>query len=306
MQAHSLVGLDLRAIVDEYRTRGFVIVEDLVSTEALDAALRALTRHRGSDRYNASKKIDLRKLPNLATRDEVFRRLACDPNIARIVDELLGQGALIFRDVMVVKPAHEGAHLDYHQDSAYWDVEPKALVSAWIPLSDITMQNGCLRIIEGSHRMDVPHDIFLSESVALPTFLFRLLRRAVSLAGTGDSDASGLAAFRKVKNALLAGMTKHVSGFARLQDLRARIPRGQADAGRDLPVKRGSVIFFHSRLLHASGRNETAADRCAYIVSYMGEQYLFTGVGQPHLLVASEPDRPLYKAARTTSALPPR
>jgi len=39
----------------------------------------------------------------------------------------------------------------WHQDSAYFGLEPHEEVTAWVALSDSRRDNGCLRVVPGSH-----------------------------------------------------------------------------------------------------------------------------------------------------------
>ena len=40
----------------------------------------------------------------------------------------------------------------YHQDSPYFKIEPMALVSSWVAMDDVTLENGCLWVVPGSHK----------------------------------------------------------------------------------------------------------------------------------------------------------
>jgi ectoine hydroxylase-related dioxygenase (phytanoyl-CoA dioxygenase family) len=294
--------------IARYRERGYVVVENAVDRRDLDAALDSLRalQARGAvsqnDRYNAAGRVDFRKIPNLAKSNEAFRRLACAPAVVSAIEALIGQEALLFRDVMVVKPARDGAHLDYHQDSEYWDIEPRALVSAWFTFRDVGVADGCLRVIDGSHLRRYTHDILIREDRPLPSWITAGLRRLVSLSGTGDSDASGFSAARSVKNAVLGRFTRHAGFLAKLQDLHARIPEDEKRRAVDLPVRAGSVVLFHSMLLHASNTNTSDLERPAYIPSYMGAEYRFCGVGTPEFLVVRERDRQVFKKIRVAKS----
>src|SRR5690606_20482063 len=107
--------------------------------------------------------------------------------VVDVVETLLGPGARLFRDVVVVKPARTGGRFSYHQDSAYWDVEPKALVSLWVALTDAPVDAGCLQVVPGSHRALRPHGLVRRDRVTVPRAISDGLRRAVSRAGTGDN-----------------------------------------------------------------------------------------------------------------------
>jgi Protein involved in biosynthesis of mitomycin antibiotics/polyketide fumonisin len=280
----------MNALASQYRERGYVVLEDIFDVGTLQSTLSSLKPLESVQRFNKSGQLEFCKIPNLAKRQSAFHRLASNGPLVDAVEGLLGQEALIFRDVLVSKPAKAGASLDYHQDSEYWDVEPRALVSAWIPFCDVTAENGCLRVIEGSHGRHYPHDINLGKR-SIPSWVTALLRRAVSLAGTGDSDASGFSLFRGFKNSFLGGLTRYFGFLGQFQDLHARVSDLEREQEITLSVRAGSVILFHSMLLHASNSNNSDSDRVAYIVSYLGANYTFRGVGTPEFLVARESDR---------------
>ncbi|MCP4512865.1 MAG: phytanoyl-CoA dioxygenase family protein, partial [Fuerstiella sp.] len=50
------------------------------------------------------------------------------------------------------KPARVGTRTPWHQDGEYWPIEPLATCTVWIAVDASTPQNGCLRVIPGSHR----------------------------------------------------------------------------------------------------------------------------------------------------------
>jgi len=289
------------ANIAEFFRQGYCVLEDVVSPGELTAALRSLgeqtERDSGNqtDRYNKQGRVDFQKIPNLAKRNDSFRLLACNPGVVSAVETLLNQHALLFRDVMVVKPAHDGAHLDFHQDSEYWDIEPRSLISAWFTFRDVGPQDGCLQVIPGSQTKHYQHDILFARERPFPKGITATLRKMASLAGTGDSDASGFSAVRRLKNGVLGALTRHASFLAKLQDLHARIPNEEKKRAVDLPVRAGSVILFHSMLLHASNPNTSEHDRPAYIASYMGDQFTFCGVGEPEFLVVGDSSRAIFQ-----------
>ena len=48
--------------------------------------------------------------------------------------------------------AGDGMEVPWHQDGHYWPIRPLATCTAWVALDDSTVENGCLRVIAGSHR----------------------------------------------------------------------------------------------------------------------------------------------------------
>jgi non-haem Fe2+, alpha-ketoglutarate-dependent halogenase len=42
--------------------------------------------------------------------------------------------------------------LNQHQDATYWGLHPPRVTTAWIALSESTPENGCMRVIPGTHK----------------------------------------------------------------------------------------------------------------------------------------------------------
>jgi ectoine hydroxylase-related dioxygenase (phytanoyl-CoA dioxygenase family) len=90
-----------------------------------------------------------------------FRRHATRPEILNVVENLLGLDVKLYTDQMFVKPPHHGSEVPFHQDHAYWTMmEPYNAVSCWLALDDVTLENGCVRMVPGTHHKLVPHHEF--------------------------------------------------------------------------------------------------------------------------------------------------
>lgn len=75
-----------------------------------------------------------------------------------LVRNLIGEDADLCFTSTMTKSAEKNAHLDWHQDTAYDRFPEHHKLSFWIALTDSRRDNGCLRIIPGSHRGGlVPH-----------------------------------------------------------------------------------------------------------------------------------------------------
>ena len=279
----------------EFRERGYLVLPGLIAPPLLEqVAARAAEILAGGEgvvsRVSGSERRVLQKVAGLSRTDPVFGELAHYGPLVDAVEGLLGEPALIFRDVMVVKPAREGAEFHWHQDSAYWDIEPRSLISAWVALGDVPEGSGCLRFVPGTHLAEVEHDLPLGETRRLPRPLARLLRRLVSLAGTGDNPggAGGNRVLYALKQLVLGSATKALPFLGNLGEYSV----GQVEIDRlgippvSVPASAGTVVLFHSLLLHSSNPNTSDADRPAPIVSYMGESFRFTGRGEASFDVA--------------------
>lgn len=94
----------------------------------------------------------LRKIEQTGELSGVFRDLAAHPRLIRLVGSLLGPDLLLFRSTLMLKPARHGSSHGLHQDSAYWPMQPPALVTVSIALTDAGPENGCIQVLPGSHR----------------------------------------------------------------------------------------------------------------------------------------------------------
>ena len=94
----------------------------------------------------------LRKIENTRAHSQVFCDLAAHAKLVEILQALLGEDLLLFRSTLMLKPAFHGSSHGLHQDSAYWPMDPPALVTVSIALDDADQSNGCFKVIPGSHK----------------------------------------------------------------------------------------------------------------------------------------------------------
>jgi ectoine hydroxylase-related dioxygenase (phytanoyl-CoA dioxygenase family) len=277
---------------DAFERDGYVVIrglfqrDDVLALRAYAASLVDPGRDGPLPQYaqmffNGDGAVKLIKASGLAEHDFRFNDLATRPELVDVVETLLGPGARRFRDVLVVKPGRTDGALSYHQDSAYWDVEPKALVSAWIGLGDVSEDGSCLSIVPETHTRMIEHALYLRGRHQVPQSITRTLRRLVSFAGTGDNPTGtgGSLMAWKAKRWILAETTKYAPVLFDLQDFRVPPSALKGEHEVFLPVKAGDVIFFHSLLWHASGPNRSHETRFAEIISFMGATARFVGRG---------------------------
>jgi len=85
----------------------------------------------------------------------LFTCLAKDhPRIRGVVSSLLGANPVLFQDMALIKPPLIGSEKPWHQDDAYFTVTPlDAVCGVWIALDDAAVENGCMHVIPGGHRL---------------------------------------------------------------------------------------------------------------------------------------------------------
>ena len=86
-----------------------------------------------------------------------FLDLARDPDIVDLVSGVIGEDVILWGAHVFCKPAGDGFETPWHQDGHYWPIRPLATCTVWVALEPSTRDNGCLRVIPGSHRGQVLH-----------------------------------------------------------------------------------------------------------------------------------------------------
>jgi len=83
--------------------------------------------------------------------------LATHPAVLDAVEDIIGPDILIHSSTIFTKYAHDEKFVSWHQDSHYWGLSEPRLVSAWVALTDSTVENGCLRVLPGTHTRAFAH-----------------------------------------------------------------------------------------------------------------------------------------------------
>jgi len=84
--------------------------------------------------------------------------LVTHPKILDAVEAILGPDVLLWATSVFAKPPRDPGFISWHQDATYWGLDSGNVVTAWIALTESSMDNGCMRVVAGSHKMTIqPH-----------------------------------------------------------------------------------------------------------------------------------------------------
>ncbi len=152
-------------LLDNYEREGYVVVENMFTREELaELSDRITAVAEGRVVGFPDKDIEfepgstgtrgilaIRKINRCAENDSVFMKHAGNHRVLDTVEKFIGPDIKLFASQCFMKPPG-GVEKPYHQDSAYFTIEPLSLVTCWIALDDVTIENGCMWVIPGSHR----------------------------------------------------------------------------------------------------------------------------------------------------------
>lgn len=141
-----------------YAENGFVIPDFRVPMETIEAI------RRDHDRLLEKHPEFVDYCPTVLAYDLTFLNYARIPAIVDMVGQILGPDFALWNSSFFAKPAFKGRKTPWHQDGQYWPIRPVATCTVWIAVDASTTENGCLRVIRGSHKAKRVFDHTLNEA----------------------------------------------------------------------------------------------------------------------------------------------
>lgn len=131
--------------LDAYHRDGFVFPIPVLSTAEVEAARRSL------DEVLTRCGAPAQCIPSTHAYFRWAYNLAAHPRILDAVESILGPDILVWGTLILSKPAHTRYIVPWHQDGAYAAyLNGAGAVSAWIALTPVNSENGCMRFLPGS------------------------------------------------------------------------------------------------------------------------------------------------------------
>ena len=132
--------------LEHYHHHGYVTPDYRLPSEVLEdiraAHQRLVSRYPEYSDYCSA----------LLAFDTWYLTVARRPEILDMVGQVLGDDFALWNCSFFAKPARVGSRTPWHQDGEYWPIRPLATCTVWIAVDASTKDNGCLRVIPGSHR----------------------------------------------------------------------------------------------------------------------------------------------------------
>lgn len=227
-----------RLDVAAFKRDGMLVARSLVSQERCTEMRRVALEHLEQNLAPIEYEVDVkypgapkdvhaeggatpRRLLHAYARHSIFREWATDRMLRDRLSLLFGNEGVMLSQchhncVMTKHPGYSSATL-WHQDNRYWSFDEQNLISVWLALGDETRANGCLRVIPGSHVLEID---------------------------PGRFDAALFLRTDLAENKALLGTAQPVE------------------------LSAGDVLFFHSKLFHAAGRNLTGETKLSVVNTY--------------------------------------
>lgn len=137
---------------EHFLTHGWCRLNNVISQDEIESFMEAFNAITHCEGFELTEQfLNTGCLHNPRIRS--LTQEAIDRNVQTILPRMFDMDKVDFRTggAFVVKPAHENSSLAAHQDSSFIDEEKDYSLFMWIPFCDVTLENGPIRVLSGSH-----------------------------------------------------------------------------------------------------------------------------------------------------------
>lgn len=149
-------------IRETFERDGYLILPHLFSAEETDrlkAEIQSvveevrLEKERKGEDWQSMMRVGVHV--GVAFRSPFYKEAVADARILDVLEQILGPDIEFLSDKAVFKDHEADFGSPWHQDHPYWQGSHK--ISLWVALDDATEDNGCLKLVPGSHKGQVAH-----------------------------------------------------------------------------------------------------------------------------------------------------
>lgn len=139
---------DSRHIRDQYSRDGYFIVRKAGDPALIRAAEAHV--HRTIGAHPDMTYEEIHKTLFYLT-DPFYLRLVRQPRLLDIAEAILGPDLALFATGYIIKGPGNSPAVLWHQDAAYWPLEPMEVCTLWLAITQSSPANGCMRVIPCTH-----------------------------------------------------------------------------------------------------------------------------------------------------------
>lgn len=158
--------------VEQFNRDGFIILRDVISQQMIAKIQDECERFiKEKDAEMDAKGVEVDEINHKGKRYFIAMRnkdsqpmqdLIFGPEMEQITRSILGDDVYLFLEQYVVKAADKGMKFSWHQDSGYVKEKHDPYLSCWLPLDDVTEENGTVYLLtydEAGTRERIDHTL---------------------------------------------------------------------------------------------------------------------------------------------------
>lgn len=138
-------------VVQQYERDGYVIFRKVIDAGLIAEAAEHVQWLQERHPELRAEHLD----SNLIEMDPFWVRLVGDDRLLDIAAQFIGPNIALFASHYIAKPPFSGQAVLWHQDGGFWPLDPMRVVTLWLAVDHSTPENGCLRVIPGTHKREL-------------------------------------------------------------------------------------------------------------------------------------------------------
>jgi len=151
--------IDTGNLLSDYERDGFVVIRQFLNAQEVAEVRAELDRYIREDLAGlppdaATREADgktVRNLWRIEMHNPKLLALAERADIRRLIGTLVHGEPVLAAVETFNKPARVGSGVPYHQDNAYFCQTPPDMLTVWIAIDAVTLENGPVYYVKGSH-----------------------------------------------------------------------------------------------------------------------------------------------------------
>lgn len=149
-----------------YNDNGYLVVPGLFDQDQVSKGIAAIEEVLARDdaeklcEVEPKDKGTVRRIWSPTQKHEYFWSMASDSKLLDVIQGLIGENVMFHYSKLNMKGPKVGSIVEWHQDFSYYPHTNSDLLTALIFLDDASVENGCLRVVPGSHKNGLAsHDV---------------------------------------------------------------------------------------------------------------------------------------------------
>ena len=134
--------------IKEYKENGYIAPIDILSLEEIKKITEEIKyiEKKWPDEINGLNR------NNIHYHSPIFDQIVHNYKILDAIESIIGHNILAAGTLLFVKEPHSKGFVSWHQDGKYQGFQPYNYITAWLAITDVNEENGCMRMWPGSHK----------------------------------------------------------------------------------------------------------------------------------------------------------